>query len=104
MRRWTGRILSPTRWRSSAGSAFQRIPLRGLTADEVQRMMTAMAAQEVSWSLAEAVHRQTEGNPLFVQEILRYLAEEGLVSHESGRWQRTGSTPLEMQIPEGLRD
>src|SRR5581483_6678030 len=56
------------------------------------------------WSLAEAVHRQTEGNPLFVQEVLRYLAEEGLVQREDGRWHRAGATALELQIPEGLRD
>jgi hypothetical protein len=89
------------------GATFLRLPLRGLTVDEVQRMMRAIAGQEVSWSLAEAVHRQTEGNPLFVQEVLRYLAEEGMVTRESGRWQRTGgagATPLVLQIPEGLRD
>jgi tetratricopeptide (TPR) repeat protein len=86
------------------GSTFQRIPLRGLTADEVQRMMGAVAGQEVTWSLAEAVHRQTEGNPLFVQEVLRYLAEEGLVTRADGRWQRAANMPLELQIPEGLRD
>jgi len=27
------------------------------------------------WSRAEAIHQQTEGNPLFVQELLRYLVE-----------------------------
>jgi predicted ATPase len=65
-------------------------------------MMGVIAGQDVSWSLAEAVHRQTEGNPLFVQEVLRYLAEEGLVQREGGHWQRTGA--LEDHIPEGLRD
>ena len=86
------------------GSAFQRLLLRGLTADEVQRMLGEITGQAVSWGFAEAVHRQTEGNPLFVQEVVRYLAEEGLIQQEGGRWQRTGSTPLEMSIPEGLRD
>jgi len=50
------------------------------------------------------VHRQTEGNPLFVQEVVRYLAEEGLISREEGRWRVTRETPLEVSIPEGLRD
>src|SRR5438128_712227 len=45
------------------GAAFQRVPLRGLTPDEVQRMLSALAGQSVGWPLAEAVHRQTEGNP-----------------------------------------
>src|SRR5262249_42224094 len=53
-----------------AGS-FVRVPLRGLTVDEVQRMMSIVRGQEVPWSRAEQIHRQTEGNPLFVQEVLR---------------------------------
>ncbi len=84
--------------------SFSRVLLRGLTADEVQRMMGGITGQEVRWSFAEAVHRQTEGNPLFVQEVLRYLVEEGLIVHEGGQWHRTGQTAPEMHIPEGLRD
>ncbi len=85
-------------------ASFGRVLLRGLTADEVQRMLGAITGQAMSWGFAEAVHRQTEGNPLFVQEVIRYLADEGLIQHEGGHWQRAGSTPLEMAIPEGLRD
>ncbi len=85
-------------------SSFQRVPLRGLTVDEVHRMMTNIRGQEPSWSRAEAIHRQTEGNPLFVQEVLRYLVEEGLVVREGGRYTRTDGTDPEAGIPEGLRD
>jgi tetratricopeptide (TPR) repeat protein len=60
---------------------FGRVLLRGLNADEVRRMLSGIAGQDVPWGLAEAVHRQTEGNPLFVQEA-----------------------PVEMRIPDGLRD
>ena len=60
-------------------SSFARISLRGLTADEVQRMMTSIAGHDVPWGISGAVHRQTEGNPLFVQEVLRYLVEEGVL-------------------------
>ncbi|MEK7214474.1 MAG: hypothetical protein AAB289_02610, partial [Chloroflexota bacterium] len=83
---------------------FGRVPLRGLTADEVHRMLNGLTGQEVRWSLAEAVHRQTEGNPLFIQEVIRYLVEEGHISHEGGRWHRAGESAPEMHIPEGLRD
>lgn len=85
-------------------SSYGRVLLRGLNADEVRRMLESIARQEVPWGLAEAVHRQTEGNPLFVQEVVRYLAEEGLISREEGRWKSSRETPLEMTIPEGLRD
>ena len=66
---------------------FGRVLLRGLNADEVRRMLSSITGQEVPWGLAEAVHRQTEGNPLFVQEVVRYLAEEGVITREKGRWQ-----------------
>jgi tetratricopeptide (TPR) repeat protein len=83
---------------------FARLLLRGLNADEVRRLLSSIAGQEVPWSLAEVVHRQTEGNPLFVQEVVRYLVEEGVISRE-GRLLRTSSeTPVEMRIPDGLRD
>jgi len=85
-------------------STYGRVLLRGLNADEVRRMLESIARQEVPWGLAEAVHRQTEGNPLFVQEVLRYLAEEGLITRKEGRWRSAKDTPLEMSIPEGLRD
>jgi tetratricopeptide (TPR) repeat protein len=85
-------------------STYGRVVLRGLNADEVRRMLENITGQDVPWGLAEAVHRQTEGNPLFVQEVVRYLAEEGLITREQGRWRTTRDTPLEMSIPEGLRD
>src|SRR6185503_16891446 len=56
---------------------FSRVPLRGLTVDEVHRMYEALRGQATPWAQAEAVFRATEGNPLFVQEVLRYLVEEG---------------------------
>ncbi|MDH4067998.1 MAG: protein kinase, partial [Dehalococcoidia bacterium] len=85
-------------------SNYGRVLLRGLNADEVRRMLESISRQSVPWGLAQAVHRQTEGNPLFVQEVVRYLAQEGLIARKEGRWRPTGETPLEMSIPEGLRD
>jgi hypothetical protein len=88
------------------GHAFERLILHGLRVPEVQRMLEAIAGWEVPPSLAEAVHRQTEGNPLFVQEVVRYLVEEGLLAREREGAERRagGSTPVAMAIPEGLRD
>jgi tetratricopeptide (TPR) repeat protein len=67
-------------------------------------MLESITRESVSWGVAEAIHRQTEGNPLFVQEVVRYVAEEGLIARKGDRWRPTGDTPLEMSIPEGLRD
>jgi predicted Ser/Thr protein kinase len=56
-------------------STYGRVLLRGLNPDEVRRMLESITRESVPWGLAEAVHRQTEGNPLFVQEVVRYLVE-----------------------------
>jgi len=83
---------------------YNRILLRGLNADEVQRMLAAITRQDMAWGIAEGVHRQTEGNPLFVQEVLRHLVEEGHMSRKGGRWGVVGQSDILMRIPEGLRD
>jgi archaellum biogenesis ATPase FlaH len=57
-------------------SSYGRVLLRGLNADEVRRMLESIARQEVPWGLAEAVHRQTEGNPLFVQKWFATLLKK----------------------------
>jgi tetratricopeptide (TPR) repeat protein/archaellum biogenesis ATPase FlaH len=85
-------------------STYGRVILRGLNADEVRRMLESITRENMPWSLAEAVHRQTEGNPLFVQEVIRYLNEEGLIKREGDKWSGKSGTDLEMNIPEGLRD
>jgi hypothetical protein len=80
---------------------FLRVSLRGLTVDEVHRMYESLRGNEVPWGQAELVHRQTEGNPLFVQEVLRYLVEEGFVVRQGDRY--VAQQPGE-GVPEGLRD
>jgi len=85
-------------------STYGRVVLRGLNPDEVRRMLESITRESVPWGLAEAVHRQTEGNPLFVQEVVRFLVEDGLITQKDGRWRPVKDTPLEMNIPEGLRD
>jgi predicted ATPase len=86
------------------GAPFGRIHLPGLSIDEVRHLMEAIIGEEVRWAFAEAVHRQTEGNPLFVEEVLRFLVEEGHITRKDGRWHRVGATSLESCLPTGLRD
>jgi tetratricopeptide (TPR) repeat protein len=83
---------------------FSRILLKGLKVDEIQRLLSGTVGQEVSRGLAERVHRQTEGNPLFAQEVGRYLLEEGLLVREDGTRAPVKDLALEMSIPEGLKE
>src|SRR5207248_10650585 len=54
-------------------------------------------------ALARAVYEETEGNPFFVREVLRHLAETGAVERQEGGW--TTRLPVDqLGIPEGVRE
>ncbi len=54
--------------------------------------------------LAHAVYRETDGNPYFVSEVLRHLAETGAIYQDAaGRW--TSETTLEqVALPDSVRE
>lgn len=73
------------------------LQLGGLGPSEVARFIESMAGIAPSERLAAAVQTETEGNPLFVGELVRLLAAEGrLEEAESSDWRPS--------IPRGLRD
>jgi DNA-binding CsgD family transcriptional regulator len=86
------------------GSNVSRIQLHGLSTDEVQELLAETSQQRIPQALAELVHRQTEGNPLFVHETLRFVIDAGLVEQRDGALRRVGDQTLAGRIPEGLRD
>ena len=79
---------------------FQRVLLRGLTQEDVGRFIEMTSGHTAPRGLAEAVHSQTEGNPLFVTEVVRLLVQEGELSAEQVR--ETESWTI--RIPEGVRE
>ena len=56
---------------------FQRILLRGLTQEDVSRFIEDTSGIAPPQGLVENVYKQTEGNPLFVTEVVRLLVQEG---------------------------
>ena len=78
---------------------FQRVLLRGLSQQDVGRFIKVAAGVDPPSGLTEAVHTQTEDNPLFVTEVVRLLVQEGELSSESGS--RDSWT---VRIPEGVRE
>src|SRR5262249_1946642 len=81
------------------GGPLRRIALRGLSVDDVQQMSSELHGTQVSRVRAEDVQRQTEGNPLFVQEVVRYLIETEALDDA-----RATPSSFDPAIPEGLRD
>jgi class 3 adenylate cyclase/tetratricopeptide (TPR) repeat protein len=79
-----------------------RLALRRLPQDAVEAMLRALSGQEPPPSLVQAVYSETEGNPFFVEEVFKHLAEEGKLFDVQGRWRRDLSIS-ELDVPEGIR-
>jgi len=53
-------------------------------------MLGFMGQHSPSRSLSKLIFDQTEGNPFFVEEVYRHLAEEGKLFDENGAWLQKG--------------
>ncbi len=63
-----------------------RIVLHRFDLTETSAQLATLLGETVSMDFGDAVHRETEGNPFFVEEVLKALIEKGSVYRESGRW------------------
>jgi hypothetical protein len=80
-----------------------RVHLGGLDEAEVGRLLAAAAGHEPPHAFVGALHAESEGNPFFVEEIVRHLIEAGAIVQRDGRW--TSDRSIEdMGIPEGVRE
>ena len=88
-------------------AGVQRVELVGLDDDGVVSLLEAVAGHALdgaSVKVAHAIARETDGNPFFVRELIRHLAETGAVAQdERGRWgSGTASGPL--ALPDSVRE
>jgi len=84
-----------------------RIELAGLDESGVVLFMEAAAGHfldDAGRRLARGLHRETDGNPFFVGEVLRHLSETGTIYRDStGRW--VGADGLETAgMPDSVRE
>ena len=80
---------------------FERVLLRGLTRADVDRFVEIAAGVTPPSGLVDAIHTQTEGNPLFITETVRLLIQEGEFATE--QTSRSDSS-WNIRIPEGVRE
>jgi class 3 adenylate cyclase/tetratricopeptide (TPR) repeat protein len=87
-------------------SGVERLALRGLDAQGIEDLLAAVSDDELDddgRDLAAAIAERTDGNPFFANQVLRHLAERGVLVQEAGRW--TVSGPLDdVDLPEGVLD
>lgn len=83
---------------------YTRILLRRLTPDHVGEMIRAIfqTRQPVSVEFRDLIYKETEGNPFFVEEVLKHLVEVGALYIIEGRWER--KEIHEIEVPQSVRE
>lgn len=79
-------------------SRVVQVPLQGLSEAGVAEMIAALSGREPSAALANLFYANTEGNPLFVEELFRNLERNGQLGEAL---ERLG--PGELDLPHSLR-
>ena len=79
---------------------YERVLLRGLSERDVARFIEIAAGIQPPPELSATVHRHTEGNPLFVTEVVRELVQSGDIAKKRG----SDDSSWSVRIPEGVRE
>jgi DNA-binding CsgD family transcriptional regulator len=80
---------------------FERISLRGLALPEVDALARSGAKRPLSEALVRVVFDETVGNPLYVGEFLRLLADEGTLARVATS---EDVSMRQLGVPRGVRD
>jgi diguanylate cyclase (GGDEF)-like protein len=91
------------RRRLSRNPYFSEINLLRLTREELKRWMeAAFHRQDVGREMLAFLYRHTEGNPLFVVQVLRTLVDEGAIWYSGDRWE--WKPVSELRLPTAVSD
>jgi class 3 adenylate cyclase/tetratricopeptide (TPR) repeat protein len=83
---------------------YSRIALQPLSAEESARMARDLLhATDLPDEIRSIVSRKAEGNPFFLEEILRSLVEIGAIRHDDGRYVLARSAG-EVHVPDTIHD
>lgn len=87
------------------GRLAEEVRLRRLEVAELADMvrLTLGLSRPPTREFVDALYARTEGNPFFVEEILRALVERGDLEYREGAWRRTKEV-ADLTIPVSVRD
>lgn len=103
VRREDAQQFEATRRRLSRSACYREIRLERLTSSEVGEWLADVLHQaEREGDLADFLYRYTEGNPLFVVQVLQTLVDEGVLWYGGKRWEWASVDTL--QLPAAVDD
>lgn len=84
-------------------TTFDRIELAGLSEGDVEVLLSSLLGATPPVELTKTLLAETQGNPFFLEEVVRHLVEAGLL-RENGGLAADRVSALAPGVPEGIRD
>jgi DNA-binding winged helix-turn-helix (wHTH) protein len=84
------------------GRLATRLSLKSLPRDQVGMMLNGLSGKSTPAAVVSEVYDETGGNPFFVEELFRYLAEENRLYDSAGQF-RTELKVAEADAPPSVR-
>ena len=73
-----------------AGIVDEQLPLGGLSREAVARLVEVLLGGMPATELVNLVSDRSEGNPYFVEQIVRYLQDENMIEMSGQGWRQVG--------------
>ncbi|MEO7223057.1 MAG: adenylate/guanylate cyclase domain-containing protein [Devosia sp.] len=90
------------RLQASLGSAFDRIELEPLPRDASRELLgNLLHIEDLPESIRAQILERSEGNPFYLEEVLRSLIDDGQVVREGDHWRATRDI-IDAKIPDTL--
>ena len=88
-------VLTPFLANLSRERLAEELMLTPLSIDEVGEMIRTISRlpRALDADFLEAISRLTEGNPFFIEELLKSLVTAGEIVYTNGRWERKSTKP-----------
>ena len=86
---------------------LERVRLQGLSREEVGELVDAMGDRKLGGEYTElvtALHRETDGNPFFLEEVARDLLQTGKARWDQGCWVIDAGSITSLAVPDGVRE
>lgn len=95
----------PVRQDLQARGACREVALELLGRQDIERYLALeFPEHRFPEGLATLIHEKTEGNPLFMVDLLRHLRDRQVLAQAQGRWVLAQSLPdLQRELPETVR-
>jgi tetratricopeptide (TPR) repeat protein len=77
--------------------------LAALAAEQVTAWLESLLEGEIAPEFSQAIFTTTEGNPFFIEEILKALVEEDRIFRDPGRTRWEGTNLAQLEIPTSLQ-